>query len=114
MPAGPIPDDFLAAGKEQLHDTFLRPGAPHFPGILQMLGLPTVAQRQPDAGRAQPVLLQRNRVFEQFVYKTHVGIPPPCSSGRVYTTSSATVSSGTRPCARYCPILSINGASDTA
>src|SRR6516164_4920023 len=75
MPGRPIPDDLLATGKEQLHRAFLRSGAPHLPGILQMLGLPAVAQRKPDAARAEPVLLQRNRVFEQLVHNAHVWIP---------------------------------------
>src|SRR6516165_8990114 len=53
VPAGPVPDDLLTAGKQQLHGTLLRPGAPHLPRTFQMLGLPAVAQRQPDAAGAQ-------------------------------------------------------------
>src|SRR5262249_21410898 len=114
MPGRPVPNDPFTAWKQQLHGAGLRPGAPHLLDTLQMLSLPAVAQREPDTVGTETILLQGDRVFKHFVHDTHVRIPPPCSSGCGYRTSSAMVSSGSRPCARYCPIFSINGASDTA
>src|SRR5207244_8728049 len=76
LPGRPVPKDPFAARKVQFDCTFFRTRAPDFSGRLQMLGLPAVAQREPDAAGAQPVSLQSNRIIEKFTHNAHVGTPP--------------------------------------
>src|SRR5438552_11361975 len=70
-PARPIPDDPLAAGKQQLDGARRRTGALHLAGRAQLLGLPAVGQCEADPARAQTVLLERNRVIEQLAHHAH-------------------------------------------
>ena len=112
MPARSVPNDSFAALEVELKHTCLGPGTPNLGGRIQMFGLPTVGECKPDPRRAEPVFLESDCVVEKLAYHAHLGIPRVMPSH--YGQSSTTLSSDNRPCARYCPIFSISGASDTA
>src|SRR5215472_9269570 len=74
-PACAVPDDLLAAGKEQLDSPRRRAGALYRASRSQLLRFPPVDQRKPNPAGTHAVFLQRDRVIEKLAHKAHVSIP---------------------------------------
>src|SRR3984893_7471837 len=75
IPACSVPHDLLAAWEQQLDRARRRAGALDLPRGAQLLSLPAVGKSEPDPARAQPVLLQRNRVIEKLADNAHLVTP---------------------------------------
>src|SRR5438105_10849501 len=82
-PACSVPDDLLAAGKQQLDRARRRAGSLDLAGGAQRLGLPAVGKGKPDPARAQAVFLQRYGVIEKLADNAHVETPPVYAKVRV-------------------------------
>src|ERR1700720_2291689 len=120
IPACSVPHDLLAAWEQQLDRARRRAGPLDLPRGAQLLSLPAVGKSEPDPARAQPVLLQRNRVIEKLADNAHVVTPvvhtkararPPCrqatglapDTARSYrATAHPTRCKGSHPCYRRC------------
>src|SRR6516165_6970242 len=65
IPVCSVPDDFFAAGKQELDRPRRRTGSLDLPRRTQRLGLPAVGESEPDPVRAQPVFLQCYCIIEK-------------------------------------------------